>query len=81
MRLYSGGTARRLRRSTFGVTRLYSHVVATPLLMVLIIVRVAISALPPIAAAVEAEVEAEVLVAAVEEARVVEVAPSSCKGA
>ena len=78
MRLYSGGTARRLRRSTCGATRLYSRVVATPLLMVLIIVRVVISALPQIAAA---EVEAEVLVAAVEEARVVEVAPSSCKGA
>ena len=71
-----------MRRSTFGVTRLYSHVVATPLLMELIIVRVAISALPQIAAAeAEAEVEAEVLVAGVEEARVVEVAPSSCKGA
>ena len=80
MRLYSGGTARRLRRLICGVTRLYSRVVATPLLMVLIIVRVAISALPQIAAAA-AEVEAEVLVAAVEEARVVEAAPSSCKGA
>ena len=67
-----------MRRSICGATRRYSRVVATPLLMELIIVRVVISALPQIAAA--AEVEAEVLVA-VEEARVVEVAPSSCKGA